>query len=102
VEGLAEHHRGLWDAADYRQMHDDVAAGQFRALDGLPSSQRRWGHALFDFVAAKYGADGVRRFLFVLRTRPEPANAIPVAFALPFDDFREAFHGYVAARFGAG
>jgi hypothetical protein len=100
VEGLAEHQRGLWDTADYRRLHDDVAAGRVPDLDGLPSSERRWGHALFDFVAAEYAAEGVRRFLFVLRTQPQPGNAVPLAFGVPFDDFSQAFRAYVETRFG--
>ena len=100
VEGLAEHQRGLWDAADYRRMHDDVAAGSIPALDGLPSAERRWGHALFDFVAAEHTDEGVRRLLFALRTQPQPANAIPAAFAVSYDEFGQAFRAYVAARFG--
>jgi hypothetical protein len=100
IEGLAEHERGVWDAGDFQRTRDAAASGQIPVLESLAGSDRHWAHALFDFVAAEYGAEGIRRYLFVLRTRSGPTDAIPVAFGVSLGDFNRAFRAYVATRFG--
>jgi hypothetical protein len=100
AEGLAEHQRGLWPVADYRQMREDALAQRVPHFDALTAADRRWGHALFDFVASRYTDEGVRRLLFALRTRSLLAEAIPASLAVPFDEFTQAFGTYIADRFG--
>ena len=99
AEGLAEHQRGQWDAADLARVRDAVLTGQLPALASLSEADRHWGHVLFDFVAAQHGAEGIRRYLFALRARPRPTEAIPVAFGGTLDTFERAFNAYVVARF---
>jgi hypothetical protein len=100
IEGLAEHERGMWDADDVQRSRDAAASGQIPAFDSLADSDRHWAHALFDFVAAEYGAEGIRQYLFVLRTRSRPTDAIPVAFGVSLGEFSRAFRAYVVTRFG--
>jgi hypothetical protein len=99
AEGLAEHQRGLWDTGDLARAQDAVRKRQLPALASLSDADRHWGHALFDFVAAEYGGEGIRRYLFALRTRPRPTDAIPVAFGVTLGAFEQAFNAYIVARF---
>jgi hypothetical protein len=58
------------------------------------------GHAVFDFVAAEYGAQGIRAYLAALRDGPTVrSDAIPVAFGVSTHDFNAAFQRYVRTRF---
>jgi hypothetical protein len=52
-------------------------------------------------VAAQYGAEGVRRYLFALRRDARPADAVPLAFEIPVAQFEEVFRAYLTTRFGA-
>ena len=99
AEGLARHQRGVWDAADEQTARDAVAAGRLPALEGLLSSGPYWSHALFDFIAGEYGAEGVRRYLFALRTRAGGTDAIPAAFGVTLGSFDAAFRRYLETRF---
>jgi hypothetical protein len=99
-EGLAEHLRGGWSEADARRTRAAVASGRLPALDGLSPADGYWGHALFDFVASQYGDEGIRRFLFALRTTPRPGDAIRPAFGTTADEFVRSLRAYVITRFG--
>jgi hypothetical protein len=66
----------------------------------LVDSDRHWAHAVFDFVAARQGAEGVRRLLFALRAHETVDRAVPMAFGITFEQFEQEFRGYVAATFG--
>jgi beta-lactamase regulating signal transducer with metallopeptidase domain len=100
IEGLAEHHRGVWNGESVRAVRDAVAGGWVPEFDALAGAERYWTHALFDFIADTYGAEGMRRYLFALRTRPRGAEAIPAAFATTAAQFNAAFRRYVSGRFG--
>jgi hypothetical protein len=100
MEGLAEHQRGAWDADEVRGVREAIASGWIPEIEALASADHYWSHALFDYVADAYGSEGIRRYLFALRTRPNGADAIPVAFDTPVGDFNQAFRAYVQTRFG--
>jgi beta-lactamase regulating signal transducer with metallopeptidase domain len=100
IEGLAEHQRGAWGAQDLELIRNDVAAGAFPSVTSLGPTDRHWAHAVFDFVAAQDGAEGVRRLLFALRARETLAQALPMALGVTPDQFDQAFRGYVTSRFG--
>ena len=101
-EALPDHHTGVWDSAELVRVRDALARGGIPAIEGLTASDRHWGHAVFDFVAAEYGARGVRQYLAALRGGAIPTgDAIAVAFGLSAHDFNAEFRTYVRTRFGA-
>ena len=100
IEGLAEYERGAWRQEDLRMTRDGAAIGAIPSVASLDSPDRHWAHAMFDFVAAQHGAEGVRRLLFALRAQQTLVQAVPVAFAVTLDQFDEQYRSYVTARFG--
>jgi beta-lactamase regulating signal transducer with metallopeptidase domain len=100
IEGLAEHQRGAWSADDLRRTRDGVAAGAIPSVATIATTDRHWAHAVFDFVAAQHGSEGVRRLLFALRAHETLAPAVPMAFGVTPDQFDQEFRGYVMTRFG--
>jgi len=100
IEGLAEHQRGTWDAQELRMIRNEVAAGAIPSVVGLGPTDRHWAHAVFDFVAAQNGAEGVRRLLFALRAQETLTQAVPMALDVTPDQFDRTFRGYVTTRFG--
>ena len=62
-EGLSDHETGTWASSELLTLRDAAAAGVIPAVASLADSDRLWGHAVFDFVAAEYGTQGVRRYL---------------------------------------
>jgi len=100
AEGLAEHLRGAWRTDDWQMTRTAAVAGAIPTVASLVNTDRHWAHAVFEFVAAKYGDDGVRRLLFALRGQHTLAPAVPVAFGITFDQFDEEFRGYVTSTFG--
>jgi hypothetical protein len=100
IEGLAEHQRGAWAASDLQVVRTAAAAGAIPTVATLVDTDRHWAHAVFDFVAAQYGDEGVRRLLFALRAHDTLAPAVSMAFGITFDRFEQQFRGYVTAAFG--
>jgi hypothetical protein len=101
IEGLAEYQRGAWRADDLRATRGAVAAGAIPSVATLDDDSRSWAHAVFDYVAAEYGADGVRRLMFALRAEDTLAPAVPLAFGVTLDQFDQGFRDYLTARFDA-
>ena len=77
-----------------------AAAGAIPPIAVLVNTDRHWAHAVFDFVAAQHGAEGVRRLLFALRAHATLPPAVPMAFGITLDQFEEEFRAYVTATFG--
>jgi hypothetical protein len=99
-EALPDHHGGSWDSAEVARVRDAVSHGRVPAVEDLTASDRHWGHAVLDFVAAEYGAQGIRRYLTALRGRlTAESDAIRVAFGVSPPDFNAAFRAYVRTRF---
>lgn len=98
MEGFAEHTRGVWEAANLERVRRAVQA------DGIPTvtamGDAHWGQALFDYIVAQSGEEGVRRFFFALRSRAQVGPAIQMAFGVSPTAFDQAFSGYVKDRFG--
>jgi hypothetical protein len=107
LEGLAEHQRGEWDADAIGMLRNMVETGTLPMLFGVDAAggdSRRsavFGHAAFDFLASRAGADGARRFFTNLRANPgtSPQNAYLATLALPEADFDRAFGEYLKRRF---
>jgi beta-lactamase regulating signal transducer with metallopeptidase domain len=100
LEGLAEYQRGAWRADDLALVRAGAAGGAVPPVAVLDDDSRHWMHAVFDYVDAEYGAEGIRRLVFALRAQDTLARAIPVAFDVTLDQFDERFRDYLTARFG--
>ena len=99
AEGLADHMTGTWEPSDLLNIREVAAAGLIPSVASLTGSDRAWGHAVFDFVAAEYGSQGVRRYLIALGDNSGPvADIIRAAFSVTAADFDRAFHAYVKTR----
>ena len=100
IEGLAEHQRGAWAPPDLRAIRAAAAAGAIPSVAVLVDTDRHWAHAVFDFVAARQGEEGVRRLVFALRAHETVDRAVPMAFGITLEQFEQEFRGYVTATFG--
>jgi hypothetical protein len=99
AEGLADYMTGTWAPADLLKIRDAAAAAVIPSVGSLTDSDRVWGHAMFNFVAAEYGAQGVRRCFSALRdTSGSPADVIRAALSVTPADFDRVFHDYVRTR----
>ena len=100
IEGLAGYMSGAWLPQDLKRTRDAALTGAVPALESLSTTDQHWAHALFDFVGAEYGDDGVRRLLFGLRAHETLGGAVPMAFGLSGSQFDQAFRRHITARFG--
>jgi hypothetical protein len=96
-EGVADHEAGTWEASDLLKLREALAAGRVPSVGSLTDSDRAWGHALFDFVAAEYGARGIQRYLIALRDSTG-SDATRGAFSVAAADFDRAFRRFVSTR----
>lgn len=99
IEGLAEHMRGTWNPNDLSKIRDAAATGAVPGVASVSMTDRHWAHALFEFVGAQYGPEGVRRFLFALRAHETAPQAVPMAFGVTLDQFDQAFRTFLMSRF---
>jgi hypothetical protein len=89
---------GVWEPAALASVRSAIAHGRVPAVGDLKASDRDWGHAVFDLVAAQYGAQCIRRYLNARRGRSgSGADAIRAAFGVPKAEFDAAFRGYEKA-----
>jgi hypothetical protein len=104
LEGLAEHQRGEWNEDDrtaLREMVDRGTLPKLSRVDTPESDARRsaaFGHAAFDFLAEREGADAVRRFFISLRERP-PVSAFLRELDLSPADFDNELDLYLSRLF---
>ena len=68
---------------------------------GNPRLIYNLGHAVFEFIEAKYGKEGIRQFLFALRKSVIGGgeDAYEEAFKMKPDEFDQAFERYLKERF---
>jgi len=99
-EALPDHFSGLWQPSELAALRAAVAQGRVPALESLTAADRAWGHAVFDFIAAEYGGQGLRRYLAALRDISTRREAVRVAFSTSTGDFSTAFRTYVRLRLG--
>jgi hypothetical protein len=108
-EGLADYERGLWDPLDLMTIRDVAVADQvprisrFTDYGGFnPRVVYNLGHAAFEFIEARYGKEGVRQLLYVLRKNIVGGGVEDVyqqAFRVKPEDFDEAFEKWLKERF---
>jgi biopolymer transport protein ExbD len=105
-EGLAEHEGGLWAAGDDELLRGLVRADRVPSLSAFETTAERRlpyavGHAAFDFIATRWGLDGIRSMLFSMRQRraADRGGLYYAAFGISAEAFDEAFEQYLRGRF---
>ena len=108
-EGLSDYERGQWTPLDLMMVRDAAVADivpKMSNLEGYGNSGNprliyNLGHAVFEFIEAKYGKEGIRQFLFALRKSVIGGgeDAYEEAFKMKPDEFDQAFERYLKERF---
>src|SRR6185295_7592466 len=104
TEGMASYFGKDEDSKDQMVLRDAVLS------DRVPEiSQRgiygffayRFGHAVFDFIAAEWGKDAVRDFVFEYRNQigPSVERTVKRAFNVSGEDFDIRFRRYLRQKF---
>ena len=104
LEGMASYYGNDEDNKDRMVLRDAVLADQVpeivqRGIQGFFAY--RFGHAVFDFVEAEWGKDGVRDFLFEFRSQVSGSvdKTIKRAFNISAEDFDIRFRRYLRHRY---
>ena len=110
-EGGAEYERGIWDPLDLMTVRDAAVADIIPRMSqmegygdfGSPRLVYNLGHALYEFIEARWGKDGVRQFLFALRKSAIGGGTSPYeeAFQMSAREFDQQFEKYLKDRFKA-
>jgi len=108
-EGHAEYERANWTPYDLGQVRDAAVADNVPKMtkeEGYGAGGARFlaynlGHALFEFIEAKFGQEGIRQFMFALRKSVIGGgeDAYEEAFHMKADEFDQAFDRYLKERF---
>jgi hypothetical protein len=109
-EGLSEYERGQWSPLDLMMIRDAAVADIVPKMSetdayGNSNSPRfvpyDLGHAVFEFIEAKYGKEGIRQFMFSLRKSVIGGgeDAYEEALRMKKDEFDQAFDRYLKDRF---
>src|SRR5205814_2454369 len=108
-EGLSDYERGLWNPIDLMQVRDAAVADivpKMTELEGYGNTNNprliyNLGHAVFEFIEAKFGKEGIRQFLFSLRKSVIGGgeDAYEEALRMKKDEFDQAFEKYLKDRF---
>ncbi len=109
-EGLSEYERGQWTPIDLMMVRDAAVAdivpkmsetdgyGNFNSPRMVPYDL---GHAVFEFIEAKFGKEGIRQFMFALRKSVIGGgeDAYEEALRMKKDEFDQQFERYLKDRF---
>jgi hypothetical protein len=108
-EGLSEHERGQWSPIDLMTVRDAAVADvvpKMTELEGYGDSSNprliyNLGHAVFEFIEARFGKEGIRQYLFSLRKSVIGGgeDAYEEALQMTKDEFDAAFERYLKDRF---
>jgi hypothetical protein len=108
-EGLSDYERGQWNPIDLMQVRDAAIADiipKMSQLEGYGTEGPsrliyNLGHAVFEFIEAKYGKEGIRQFMFALRKSVIGGgeDAYEEALKLKKEEFDESFERYLKERF---
>jgi WD40 repeat protein len=109
MEGLSDYERGDWVPADLMTVRDAAVSDIVPAMSelegygqaGNPRLIYNLGHAVFEFIEARFGKEGLRQFLFALRKSVIGGgeDAYEEAFKMKPDEFDQAFERYLKERF---
>ena len=109
-EGLADYERGLWDNLDLMSVRDAAVTDQIPKLSRFeeygdspnPRLVYNLGHAAFEYIAARYGKEGIRQFLYTFRKNivgGAMEDIYQQAFRIKPEEFDEAFEKWLKERF---
>src|SRR5688572_7494140 len=108
-EGLADYMTGAWRPLDLMAVRDAAVADivpKMSKLEGYSDVGGarmiyNLGHAIFEFIEAKYGKEGLRNYLFALRKSVIGGgeDAYMEAFKITADEFDQEFDKYLKDRF---
>src|SRR5712664_3546040 len=108
-EGLSDYEKGQWSPMDLMTVRDAAVADIVPKMSELeeygnfsnPRLIYNLGHAVFEFIEAKYGKEGIRQFLFALRKSAIGGgeDAYEEGLRLKKDEFDQAFERYLKERF---
>src|SRR5215470_5179034 len=109
-EGLSDYERGQWEPLDLMAVRDAAIADiipKMSELEGYGGSGGpsrliyNLGHAVFEFIEAKFGKEGIRQFLFSLRKSVIGGgeDAYEEALKMKKDEFDQNFERYLKDRF---
>ncbi|MGC4085600.1 MAG: hypothetical protein QM736_26625 [Vicinamibacterales bacterium] len=108
-EGLSDYERGQWAPLDLMMIRDAAVADivpKMSNLEGYGGSSNprliyNLGHAVFEFIEARWGKEGIRQFLFALRKSVIGGgeDAYEEAFKMKPEEFDQAFERYLKERF---
>jgi len=108
-EGLSDYERGQWSPMDLMTVRDAAVADIVPKMSDLqdygnfsnPRLIYNLGHAVFEFIEAKFGKEGVRQFIFALRKSAIGGgeDAYEEGLRMKKDEFDQAFERYLKERF---
>ncbi len=108
-EGGADYERGQWSSTDLMEVRDAAVADivpKMSEMEGYGNTGNallvyNLGHAVYEFIEAKWGKEGVRQFLFALRKSVIGGgeDAYEEAFQMKKEEFDQAFERYLKDRF---
>ena len=108
-EGEADYERGLWSPMDLMTIRDAAVSDsvpKMTEMEGYGNTNNprlvyNLGHAVFEFMEAKWGKEGIRQFMFALRKSVIGGgdDAYEEAFKMKKDEFDQAFERYLKDRF---
>jgi hypothetical protein len=109
-EGLSDYERGQWEPLDLMAVRDAAIADivpkmtELEGYGGNGGPSRliyNLGHAVFEYIEAKFGKEGIRQFLFALRKSVIGGgeDAYEEALKMKKDEFDQNFERYLKDRF---
>jgi hypothetical protein len=108
-EGLSDYERGQWSPMDLMTVRDAAVADIVPKMSELqdygnfsnPRLIYNLGHAVFEFIEAKFGKEGVRQFIFALRKSAIGGgdDAYEEGLRMKKEEFDQAFERYLKERF---
>jgi hypothetical protein len=109
-EGLSDYLTGRWNPQDLMSIRDGAIADiipKMTKTEGNcevgPRCVYNLGHAVFEFIEARWGKEGIRQYLFNLRKAVIGGGeeAYQETFQISADDFDQQFDKYLKDRFKA-
>jgi WD40 repeat protein len=109
-EGLADYMRETWDPLDLMSIRDAAITDQIPRMSreedfayvSNPRLVYNLGHAVFEFIEARYGKEGIRQFLYTFRKNIVGGGIEDIyaqAFRIRPEEFDEAFDKWLKERF---
>ncbi len=110
-EGMSDYLTGVWRAIDLMYVRDAAVSdnvprmSRLQGYGGFGNARAIYnlGHAAFEFIEARWGKDGVRRFVFSLRKSVigGGTDAYRDAFDIDAEEWDRQFDRYLKERFKA-